>query len=1547
MEQQNKLLEENRILRQKISQLEMQAKTHQNSFIPKLPIPYQSLDNKGFIINTNTIYQKLLGYREEELSGMAFIDLVYDKQQIQSFKTQFELLKKQGTSTESEIHLRKKDGSIFYALISGIAEYDMHGHFMHSHCTLLDISAGKKAQDALKKYEAYITHSPTMVLVVDQNRRFIFANKSAIKILGYSEKEFKTLSIEDIKPAFEHQKTKAQFKLLLSEGKSKYETVFVSKNGDLINVITDTIKIDDKQYIAFAVDISDRKKAEIDLQRQKEKFEILYQEKEIQNEEFKATNDTLKKTNDALEQSQLVNDLAVANKNIGIWEYIVGQDCFKAEKSLLLMLGHATTHGSNVLNWDNFCTAQAKPQLKKYLENIEEKNQKSLIYEAKTRSGKQLWLAIHAKTLNKNAQEKRIIGTSINITTQFQAEKQAEYNEKRILSILRAAPIGIAVLKDRTFHFINDQLCEMLGYKANELLDKNSRSLFPNELAYRNFRNEEEELLQKRGIAEIKTQLYTKDKKTIKVYTRSVYLNPTDPSLGRTVSVQDITVQEKNLEQIRFNDAVINNSEDQVFYITKEGIITFANSSALKHSGYTAEDLKDEHIQRLNPTYRNAKNWEKKWAELLEKKHMIYYTKHVKKDGSPYPIEVSASYFKTSEHEISVVFVRDISQQKKIKQSLIESEEMFRTYISNAPLSIFITDALGNISYSNPALTLLTSYPDQQLQKMNISDIIWPEDAFDIAKEIYRLKASGKITDYETGIITKDGRRINILLDGVKALQNQLIFYCKDISERKATEVLLARQGSQFKALINALPDLLFIIDRQFIITEYYANDSSTPFPSPSIFMHKHLDSFLPEYLAAKFKKLITQIFNNEKPEPFKYEYVIRGENNFYETRGTSYGDAALIIIRNITDIQRTEMRLFSEHHRLNQVLNAANMSWWDWRISDDHFEFADKMPKMLELSREDIGTTHNEFMQLLHEHDVEKTQLALKKHLDGKEEYYYSEYRLKTSFGDYRWFIDRGQIVERDKNGRASHLIGVIIDVSEMKEYEIELSKFGTAVDQSPNSIIITDLKGNIEYVNKRFCDDTGYSFAEVYGKNPKILKSGKQTNSVYQDLWKTIKSGNIWQGEFLNKKKNGQLYWEMASISPIYNTEGVAINYIAIKEEISGQKIMEENLRKALSRAEQSDKLKSAFLANMSHEIRTPMNAILGFSQLLKESDNDEERDDCIRVINSNGEDLLRLIDDIIDISKIEAGIMRVEECSFNLNELLQEKINTYANHPKIACKKLQIIFQPGLSNDKSQIIADNGRLVQIFTNLMNNAIKFTDEGLIIIRYTLSEDNKFLDFYFKDTGIGISADKQSIIFKRFIQADMESTRKYEGAGLGLSITKAVLKMLGGSIRLESKINEGSTFIVRIPYKASKPIVQKKEAQKPDMPLNLEGHQILIAEDVEDNFHLLYNNLKSFKCSLFWAKNGKEAIDTLRDNKNISLILLDIRMPIMNGIEAAKILKRMRPDIPIIAQTAYAMDGDNQKALDAGCDDYISKPIQMNQLLRKIQVLIKNKHKK
>jgi len=497
----------------------------------------------------------------------------------------------------------------------------------------------------------------------------------------------------------------------------------------------------------------------------------------------------------------------------------------------------------------------------------------------------------------------------------------------------------------------------------------------------------------------------------------------------------------------------------------------------------------------------------------------------------------------------------------------------------------------------------------------------------------------------------------------------------------------------------------------------------------------------------------------------------------------------------------------------------------------------------------------------------------------------------------------------------------------------KLELSTKYKAIFNSLSAGIVLLHDNEIVEVNMAFCKMLGYQKDEIIGKSPDYFSPKFQ-----QDGNLSTKKSRLYNNEsrkkpqyfsWTYKKKNGRLIYTEISLSHMDMLKEA--NTLALVYDVSKKQKHEKELMMAREKAENADRMKSVFLSNMSHEIRTPLNSIIGFSDLLLDEDaTHDEREMYSSMISTAGKSLLQLIEDIIDISKIEAGQLRINKTEFEVNHVLEELWLTFEKEKVKRGKENLEIRLTRIHKDASlNLFSDELRFRQIFINLLTNAIKFTDEGSIEFGYRAVSPHK-IQFFVKDTGSGINAKDTTLIFERFGQSNQDYIKNKEGKGLGLAITNSLVKLLGGNIWVDSELDMGSTFYFTIPIESG---LSAQLDLKNIFDSTLEGKTILIADNIEENFHFIRGAMQSTKALFIWAKGGIEAVKACSENPDINLVLMDILMPDLDGMSATKLIKKMNPSMPVIAQTAFNNKLERKHIMSAGFDDYLEKPVNFKEL--------------
>lgn len=556
---------------------------------------------------------------------------------------------------------------------------------------------------------------------------------------------------------------------------------------------------------------------------------------------------------------------------------------------------------------------------------------------------------------------------------------------------------------------------------------------------------------------------------------------------------------------------------------------------------------------------------------------------------------------------------------------------------------------------------------------------------------------------------------------------------------------------------------------------------------------------------------------------------------------------------------------------------------------------------------------------------------------------------------GAKRW-IRVNKVPLRSSKGKIIGVLGTYDDITETiharNEIELERAYFEQLFESSPEGIVLIDSEDRIVRCNREFQRMFKYDNHEIIGKTVNLLILPEDLKNEGLKFSSVVTDGEPFQVETIRVRKDGSPMNVSILGSPIYFQGGkiavygiyrditerkqVEIELAQKSNEIEAQneeyRVINEELYVAKQKAEESDKLKSAFLANMSHEIRTPMNGILGFSQLLTKPNIPEvDVNQYVDIIQSCGNQLLCIINDLIDISKIESNQITILTSNTNINQIMYEQYLLFKD--KSQQQGLDLSFTTDLPDNRSTIVTDNARVNQILTNLIGNAVKFTKQGYIKFGYKYRPNE--LEFFVQDTGVGIPFEMGSDIFERFSQVETAVSQQAGGTGLGLAISKAYVNKLGGQIWFDSTPAEGSTFYFTIPYRPSDEVAQMERVRiEEHAKLIPSGTNVLVAEDDDANFFFVHEMLSEYIVNIQRAVNGDEAVELVRGNPNFDIVLMDIKMPGKDGFEATREIKGIRKDLPIIAQTAYAFSTDKDKALAAGCDDYIAKPIDRLKLV-------------
>lgn len=1128
----------------------------------------------------------------------------------------------------------------------------------------------------------------------------------------------------------------------------------------------------------------------------------------------------------------------------------------------------------------------------------------------------------------------------------------------------------------------------------------------------------------------------------------------------------DITKRRLAEEQNHIKDLAIESSINAIAISDLHGILTYINPAFIKLWKYGSAN---EVIGKPATGFWQTRNQADNVIEAIRKYgSWIGEMVAVNKNGEPFDVQISASLVKDSSG-IPVCMLAsfaDISESKQAVTKQAASEISYRELFNNVDDAIYIQAEDGTFLDVNEGAVKMYGYTREELVGKSPFFVSAPGKndipkitamlklAFDGAPqqfEFWGLRSNGEIFPKEVRVVsgTYFGKKVNIAM-------------AQDITDRKQTEVVLLESERRYRELIELAVDGILIgsPDGKILQANSYMQKLSGRAAENLIGIDVN-DLFEPNDL------------NNK---PLRYDLLKKGERVISE-RNILRPDGKIIpiemhtlmmpdgtyqsIYRDVTERKKSEEKLRQNEEKYKSLVESTSDIIWETDTEGLYTYVSPQFESILGYTpAETTGKSPYDFISddLLSEINSRSDPAQ-----ETTTPFYLLVNKFKHRDGHPVYFETSGVPVY-DNAGKLTGYRGVSRDISKRHLAEKELLKLSAVVQQSPNTIIITDLKGKMEYINPAGCSVSGYSFEELIGNNPSIFKSGKTDATVYQSLWQTIKSGKEWKGILYNRKKNGIPYVESASILPIKDEEGTTTHYLGIKEDISmrllaeealkeseeryrelfeaspdaviladietgmlidanttackllglplveirkmhqsmihprrdkeaviksfnlhaernpatddlmaiestilsadgseipvevlsntitinGRRILQgvfrniterkqtrEELLKAKEKAEASDKLKSAFLQNITHELRTPLNGIIGFSEMITQMDSSEEdRIEFNKMIKKSSTRLINTITSYMDISMLVSGITDISKQRFNLNNFLNKIIEQTIEICQMRNLNLDVIKK--VPDEDIEIVTDESLLSKIFTHLIDNAIKFTKKGSITVAYEF----KYGDHHFSvsDTGTGISEETLPVIFEIFRQADISASREYEGSGLGLSIARGFVKLLGGDIWVESKPNEGSTFFFTIPAKTLAPneLNDEQKTSAPNQPV------ILVAEDDDSNYKYLEIVLKKAAFKVLRSNNGLETVEICRNQPHISILLTDMKMPGMDGFESTRQIRKILPHLPIIALSGLISSEDENTARIAGCNDYLVKPVSKSRLLESINKLLK-----
>ncbi|WP_136805867.1 PAS domain-containing protein [Desulfosediminicola flagellatus] len=893
------------------------------------------------------------------------------------------------------------------------------------------------------------------------------------------------------------------------------------------------------------------------------------------------------------------------------------------------------------------------------------------------------------------------------------------------------------------------------------------------------------------------------------------------------------------------------------------------------------------------------------------------------------------------------------------------SDDLFHSLFETASSAIVTINLQGTYTSWNSVWCDMLGYTHEEMPALNAFDVTHTDDLDEGGRNVASL-IKGEISGYrqEKRFIRKDG---SILWGDLSAsaLKNSngevesLLGVITDISKYKKAEKAARSSEQRYRAIVNSMSSGMAVYEAiddgaDFIFKEFNPAAEETTLIDRKQALGSSLLRMFPNLAQTEFVRALGRVWRTGLPEnipPFLYkDHMSEGwkENRIYKL---PTGEV-VALFDDVTERIQANQALEASEQRLKLALNAVNDAVWDWKIDTDEVYFSPRWYTMLGYEPYEFPQNFEVWKNLLHPEDRSWATGEVQRHLESGESFRI-EMRMRTKDDQWCWILARGMVVEVDKSGKATRMIGTHIDISNRIQAMHALKESEQRFRNLLENVEMVAVRGyndkqQVIFWNKACEDLYGYTQDE-------ILEQGTEHLIIQEDHRETIVHMiNSWitdnipfpTGEFTFLHKDGSLRSVYSSNAMQINSQGNREIYF-IDVDLTEINMAYSQLIEAKEQAEAASNAKSMFLANMSHELRTPLNGIMGMHHVLERTTLDKQQQQYLDLAQTSAQRLTNLLNDILDLTRVEAGRMELKTRQFNIIDTLkdiEQLFKASSSQEGVTCRFHADQAIP------SNLVGDPARLQQILNNLVGNALKFTQTGTIDVNVyplPISKDRDCtLLFSVSDTGTGISDETQKSIFQSFTQGDEGFTRSHQGAGLGLSIVKQLVSLMGGNMSVDSNLGEGTTFYFSLPFSLEN-LNEAKATTVPHHSLYNSSHlKALLVEDDLISQMVFQKLLEYDGCKVHIADDGKQAIQALQE-QSFDVIFMDVQMPVMNGVTATRAIRSGESgdnarNTPIIAMTAFAMTGDKEMLLAAGMDDYIEKPVEI-ELLQTVLENIRN----
>ncbi|WP_347841076.1 PAS domain S-box protein [uncultured Draconibacterium sp.] len=1012
--------------------------------------------------------------------------------------------------------------------------------------------------------------------------------------------------------------------------------------------------------------------------------------------------------------------------------------------------------------------------------------------------------------------------------------------------------------------------------------------------------------------------------------------------MDNTLLNQKIEQLERQVAELELYSATYKNIYDSlteaVYILDKSFSFIEINKGAERMYGYTREEFLgktpadvaapgkndiDHIIKDLQAVFEDGK-----------RRNFDFWA--LRKNGELFFKEVIANRGVFNGKTVIITTARDVTERKEWEQEITK----FKSISDKAIQGNAIADLDGNLVYINDYFANIHGYKPQELIGKNLSVFHSEKQLHNVVEINDRLKKEGSYSNEEVWHITRDGKEFPMLMNGVV------------ISNNDDTPMYIASTAIDIANVkeLKQEREMMFALTVDMICTagfDGYLRDLNPAWQKTIGWTNEELrdkpfiDFVHPDDREATLNKA-EKILHGEAAISFTNRYLSKsGDYKWLAWNTIPIPDKKIMmgIARDITEQKRAEDSLKESENKFRSLYDNAPLSYQS--LNEDGC-FIDVNPTWLSTlgyNREEvIGRCYADFLHPEWVPHFQKNFPAFKKRGYVND----VQFKLRHKKG---YFIDVSfeGCIGYNPDGSFKQTYCVFKDITHQKEAEQALveseAKFKGVFENANIGMVLSDKNTKIIEANNEFLAMLEYSREEMLEMDITMYTFPDDLKKE-QELLEKFRKGQI-DSYRLEKRcisKSKKIIWIDLAVTAKRTADGDIDHFLGMVMDMTGYKKAQSDLIKAKEKAEEADRLKSAFLANMSHEIRTPMNGILGFAELLDQNNlTESQKQEYLGIIKKSGKRMLNTVNDIIDISKIDAGQVKIENSLFNVGEDIELLFRFFK--PEAEKKGLEISLQRNMVAASGLLECDKTKLNSIFTNLIKNAIKFTDKGAININYKITDS--IFEFSVTDTGIGIPENRKEAIFNRFEQADIHDIKAREGSGLGLAIAKSYAELMGASLTFKSKAEEGTSFILNMPLKNSNGKTKLNEqVRKTPNTKSSKDLKLLIAEDDDISYLHLSILLREIAADIMRAKDGFEVVEIVKNTPGIDCVLLDVKMPLQDGYEACRQIRKFNTNIPIIAQTAYALEGEDKKALEAGCTDYLSKPINKIALFEKLNKL-------